>query len=218
MSEVVVFDLDDTLYLERDFVRSGFGAVDQWLCTALGAPGFFEEAWGLFEAGARGDIFDRALPALGIAASAELVARLVAVYRAHEPQIALAADARRALGRGRGRPLALLTDGLEAVQERKIAALGLRQWLEPVVCTDRWGRACWKPHPQGFATLEQAFALPGRAFTYVADNPAKDFVGAAARGWRTVRICRPQGLHAGLAAAPGHDAERTITCLDELPL
>ena len=36
MSWVVTFDLDDTLYLERDFVRSGFAAVGAWLATERG--------------------------------------------------------------------------------------------------------------------------------------------------------------------------------------
>ena len=28
--QVLVFDIDDTLYLERDYVRSGFGAAGRW--------------------------------------------------------------------------------------------------------------------------------------------------------------------------------------------
>jgi len=58
--DVVVFDLDDTLYLERDYVRSGFRAVDAWLASR-GILGFFGEAWANFENGLRGKAFDRAL-------------------------------------------------------------------------------------------------------------------------------------------------------------
>ena len=32
----IVFDLDDTLYLERDYVRSGARAVATWLAPQLG--------------------------------------------------------------------------------------------------------------------------------------------------------------------------------------
>ena len=31
----VVFDVDDTLYLERDYVRSGFHAVAQWMAPVV---------------------------------------------------------------------------------------------------------------------------------------------------------------------------------------
>ena len=33
--DVVVFDLDDTLYLERDYVRSGFRAVGARGCITV---------------------------------------------------------------------------------------------------------------------------------------------------------------------------------------
>ena len=75
MSCVVTFDLDDTLYLERDFVRSGFAAVGAWLATERGVRGFEACAWRLFEAGRRGDIFDRVLPRLGVAPERALIRR-----------------------------------------------------------------------------------------------------------------------------------------------
>jgi hypothetical protein len=34
----VVFDIDDTLYLERDYVRSGFGVVSRAIAPDAGAP------------------------------------------------------------------------------------------------------------------------------------------------------------------------------------
>ena len=54
----VVFDLDDTLYLERDYVRSGFFAVGRYLEERHDLQGFESAAWQEFEAGRRGDIFD----------------------------------------------------------------------------------------------------------------------------------------------------------------
>ena len=49
----LVFDLDDTLYLERDFARSGFAAAGDWLQQELGIGGFAETGWRIFEAGDR---------------------------------------------------------------------------------------------------------------------------------------------------------------------
>jgi putative hydrolase of the HAD superfamily len=39
---LIVFDLDDTLYLERDFARSGFEAAGAWLYRQAGVPGLAE--------------------------------------------------------------------------------------------------------------------------------------------------------------------------------
>jgi putative hydrolase of the HAD superfamily len=156
MSRVVVFDLDDTLYLERDFVRSGFAAVGRWLSAHYDIGDFEAHAWELFQAGRRGDVFDRALPQLGLDPQRSLIRRLVRVYREHLPTIRLepaAADLLAGLS-GRCR-VALLTDGYHDTQRRKIAALGLDQRCRPIVCTDQWGRAHWKPNPRGFLHLQQ---------------------------------------------------------------
>jgi putative hydrolase of the HAD superfamily len=218
MSWVVTFDLDDTLYLERDFVRSGFAAVGAWLATERGVRGFEACAWRLFEAGRRGDIFDRALPRLGVAPDGALIRRLVRVYREHLPAIALEPAAADLLARLSGRcRLAVLTDGYHDTQRRKIAALALDTRCRPIVCTDQWGREHWKPDPRGFLHIQQALEAPPERCIYIGDNPAKDFRAPKALGWRTLRLRHPQGEHARAApASPLDDADVTVTSLAEV--
>jgi putative hydrolase of the HAD superfamily len=214
----VVFDLDDTLYPEREFVRSGLAASAAWLEREHGVAGLFEEAWPRFAAGERGRLFDHALERLGHAAPPELIAELVAVYRAHEPAIALAPDIVRLLDRLHVRgPLALLTDGYHVAQQQKVKALGLARWCRPIVCTDAFGRAHWKPSPKGFLAIQDALGLAPQELVYVADNPAKDFRAPRALGWCTIRLRRPGGEHAGAEpAGPADAADCTIEALAEL--
>lgn len=215
---VVALDLDDTLYLERDFVASGFAAAGEWARAHLGLRDFAARAMRLFEAGRRGDIFDAALEEAGVAPSPELIAKLVAVYREHRPSIRLSPDAEAFLARPRrGVALALLTDGPLVAQRNKIAALGLARWgVRPLVCTDLWGRAYWKPHRRGFDRIQARYPLPAGRFVYVADNPAKDFIAPRALGWRTVQIVREGALHAARPAEPAHAADMMVTSLAEL--
>ena len=63
---LVVLDIDDTLYLERDYARSGFTAIGDWARAELGVDDLGERAWAAFEAGTRGTIFDEALAAAGV--------------------------------------------------------------------------------------------------------------------------------------------------------
>src|SRR5687767_11790302 len=114
----VVFDIDDTLYLEREYVRSGFRAVGNWARARLGIPDFAERSWRLFELGVRGSIFDDVLTESGVKPEPSLVRVLVGVYRGHEPSIAMLPDAADTVSRLRGRViLATLTDGpLESQQ------------------------------------------------------------------------------------------------------
>jgi putative hydrolase of the HAD superfamily len=49
---------------------------------------------------------------------------------------------------------------------------------------------------------------------YIADNPAKDFVGIRPLGFRTIRLL--QGPHASVDRGSGYDAEVSIGDLDQL--
>jgi len=76
---VLVFDLDDTLYPECDYVRSGFAAVDRWLREHRGVTGFSEIANAHFRGGRRGNIFDLSLEELGLPRDPALVSRITGV-------------------------------------------------------------------------------------------------------------------------------------------
>lgn len=217
MVAAIVFDLDDTLYLERDFVRSGFRAVEKWIADRYPTPGFFDRAWALFEGGGRSDIFDQVLRALEIPTSSDLIHCLVDVYRGHSPSIRLPSDAEEVLAvLCRRYPVALLTDGFRGTQERKVEALGLADRLQPIIYTDNFGRAMWKPHPKGFITIQDALGLQPHQLAYVADNPMKDFITPRRLGWKTVRVRRPEGLYTNLRVEPAMDADHTITSMEEL--
>ena len=217
MTHSVVLDLDDTLYLERDYVASGFAALSDWLIAHRGVKDFGETAWRIWEAGERRHVFDRAFASLGVVAEPGLIDRAVAIYRAHAPVISLQPDAQRFLRSQGVVRLALVTDGPAAAQRAKIAALGLERFgLDPIICTDEWGPAYWKPHRRAFEAIAQAHrALNGR-FVYVADNPAKDFLAPRALGWRTVQIDRPGAVHPRTPPTDAHGADVRIASFDEL--
>lgn len=103
MINVMVFDLDDTLFEEREFVLSGFRAVDEWLAQHRSITGFFERAKAAFDSGSRGRIFNEILPEIGAVPDAELIQQLVRLYRGHKPNISLFPDARWAIEHFRGK-------------------------------------------------------------------------------------------------------------------
>ena len=192
----VVFDLDDTLYLERDYVRSGFRAVGEWCTEHLGLEGIQEQAQALFDQGRRGDIFDAALDCLGVGRDARTVAAMVRIYREHAPNIKLLPDAVECLARLQDRVyLGVLTDGNSISQWAKIDALGLRGRFDATVVTGNWGADFFKPHVKGYQYLESRSEQCRGRFVYVADNPSKDFFAPHTLGWNTIRVRRPGGLH-----------------------
>ena len=209
---IVVYDLDDTLYLERDFAYSGYRAVE----AELGIPGFSDTCRALLDEGRRTGIFDEALARHGVPVAEDTIARLVTVYRTHAPDIAFCPDAARHLARRpAGEPGALITDGPLAMQEGKVRALGLDRMLGCVICTAALGPGLGKPHPRPYEVVEDWAAGTGRRLLYIADNPLKDFVTPRARGWLTVRIARPERVHHVDAPTPAHEAHATIESFDD---
>lgn len=210
--QCVVFDLDDTLYLERDYVRSGFQAVGDFVEGRFGLSGFSAIAWEEFESGRRGDIFDRGLERLGGPPESPSIERLVEVYRNHFPSISLQPDARECLEGLRGQvALGLITDGPLASQKAKAKALGVDRWIENRIFTDELGPECGKPSPQAFQKVELLTGIQGGTCVYIADNPLKDFAGPKVLGWRTIRIKRPGGLY--LEQQSGQDVDAEVNSL-----
>ncbi len=217
----VVFDLDDTLFPESEFVRSGFWAVGAWMQTERGVVGFGAAAWRRFEAGERKRAFDEALAELEVASEPRLVEQLVSIYRGHRPQIALFPEAVEVLDTLCGHyRLGLITDGYAATQRRKIAALEIEPLFDKIVVTDELGRENWKPSRVPFLAVMEALGCGGDECAYVGDNPTKDFVAPNELGWLTVRVRREGGEHAAVPLdqfPPGHWPQHTIDSLRELP-
>lgn len=216
--KVLVLDLDDTLYPERDFALSGFRAASEVLRDRVEPARFLAAARRLFDAGHRGDVFDRALRDLGLEATPGCVAALVDAYRGHVPTISLYPDARWLLDWVTDPlRLALLTDGYASVQRRKVAALGIESHFLAIVYSDDAGRDHWKPAFTPYRAVERQIPADPADYVYVGDNPAKDFVTPKQRGWRTVRIRRPGGEHAAARCDEAHRAHTEIASLRELP-
>jgi putative hydrolase of the HAD superfamily len=202
--EAVVFDLDDTLFPERDYVRSGYHAVAEHLRRTQGVMRRFEDfMWDLFLAGQGAKAFDMAGAHFELGLSQTQIAELVEVYRNHAPTIAPYSGVAELLGLLRPRyRLGLLSDGYLPAQQLKLDALKLARFFDQVLFTEQLGRDCWKPSPAGFQAMAKQLDVSAQGCAYVADNPAKDFLAANRLGWRTVQYLRPGQLHTANPAPP----------------
>jgi putative hydrolase of the HAD superfamily len=217
--KAIVFDLDDTLYPEQQYVLSGFQAVAAWAEGRLGIPADqgYAELKLLFDRGVRGNTFDQWLQARSLP-SEPLLEKLVQVYREHEPTLQTFPGViellRSLCERYR---LGLVSDGHLSVQRRKLAALRLAGYFDAIVFSDEWGPTAWKPSRKPFEIVLQRLALDAPRGIYVADNATKDFLGARRCGMATIWVRRPAGEYASLDPPTAeHAPDRVITCLSSL--
>lgn len=193
----IVFDLDDTLYPEREYVHSGFQTVADWVETHLGISRDVALAgfWHLFSEGNRGNIFDLWLSSHGIKTEA-LIPQMVKVYREHNPRIEPYPDTLELITRLRQHyRLGLVTDGYVHVQQRKVKVLGLASYFDAIVFSASLGEGAGKPSTQPFKEVLERLGISGPEAVYVGDNPQKDFLGARGVEMWTVRVRRPDGLY-----------------------
>jgi putative hydrolase of the HAD superfamily len=217
--KAVIFDIDDTLYPERQFVFSGMRAVAAWAEASLALPAddSYVELCGLFCGGARGNTFDLWLKQHAIE-PAKWVPAMVQVYREHSPRISPFSGTARLLQElSQQYRLGLVSDGDAAMQRRKLAALGLKQYFCAAVFSPDLGPDARKPSPLPFERILHELDLPAGSAVYVADNPAKDFRAPRQLGMTAIRIRHPQGLHSHLEPCSPADAPHcTIVAIADL--
>ncbi|KAB8321057.1 HAD family hydrolase [Tolypothrix campylonemoides VB511288] len=216
-TKVLVFDLDDTLFPEHEFVFSGFQAVSDWVQSKYEIYGFFDVAWKLFKEGKRGKIFDQTLDDLEIKYEPSLIQELVQVYREHKPAISLHKDAQWVLDNLKSeKQLAIITNGFLKTQQNKVRALGIESSFDEIVYCDVYGSKNWKPSPVPYEKMMEFTGFEGDEYMYIGDHPYKDFVAAKKLGWITLRICRKDGEYANVMAEENQDAHFKIKSLYEL--
>jgi putative hydrolase of the HAD superfamily len=191
--KAVLFDLDDTLYPEIEFVKSGFTSVARHLASKhnLDEDSIFQQMLDILRRDGRGKIFDTLLEKLGMF-SGETVGTLVDLYRSHQPSISLYPDTLPALGnlRRNGIKIGLITDAMASVQKNKVEALGLENLFDIIVYTEELGEGCSKPSPVPFKTALDFLKVPASEAAYVGDDPSKDFLAPNNLGMLTVQVAR----------------------------
>ncbi len=220
MITTVIFDLDDTLYDEIDFCRSGFRAVAQHIATlsdAHSADEVFAAMWQSFITGDRNSTFNVALAALGISYDEGMIGKIVEIYRTHTPTLTLPPESRATLENLEEKyTLGLLTDGFLPTQKLKVQALGIERYFKAILYTEELGRQFWKPSPRGFEVLMERLEARADQTVYVADNETKDFIAPNRLGLLTIQLLRPNGLYQQPSSLPEAAPKRKIDRIGDL--
>jgi putative hydrolase of the HAD superfamily len=187
--KAIVFDLDDTLYLQKSYKESGFLVISDWLEKNKGidSNSTLEHLQQIL------DEFGPSYPIIfnflieRLALNRNLLPELIKLFLNHEPKIQCFPGVKELLAQLKNNyKLGLLTDGREAIQRKKVRCLGLDKSFDAILFSDSMGLT--KPAVRLYTYFEEEFQLNAYELVYVGDNPTKDFIGAKERGWLTIRI------------------------------
>ena len=217
MIKAIIFDLDDTLYDEMQFVRGGFKRVSFYLSelSRIDQNTANQFLLDILRDRGRGQTFDILLKKFDLYNKA-LVQKLIEVYRTHNPYLLLYPGVGRVLIdlKNQGYRIGLITDGNVDVQKRKVSALGISNFFDCMIFSDEFGVEMQKPHPLPYEKALEALVAATEESVYVGDNPHKDFVTAKKMGMYTIRVRR--GVYRDVTLAQDHEADCQIESLTDI--
>ena len=174
VNKVIVFDLDDTLISEYDYLVSAYKEIAD---KVDGMSSTLHQK--MIDKYNRGEnVFEYLINKY----PNNKIRSLLGVYRNHNPSITLKDGAIELLRycKSMGYIIGLITDGRSITQRNKIKATKLEPFFDEIVISEEFGSG--KPDERNYKVFDK---YNGTKY-YVADNTNKDFVTPNRLGWTTI--------------------------------
>ncbi|MDQ0231955.1 HAD family hydrolase [Metabacillus malikii] len=217
MINTIVFEMDDILFSQKEYVLSGLREVDKLVIRRYSVDGFYQVASELYDDGERKQLIKKALDNLNIRYDEKMVHFLTKKYYEHVPTIQLFQDAKWVLNHlARDVKLGIISDGILDAQYNKVKALGLNSKFQSIILCDRFGRENWKPSILPYKHLCMALETEHHECCFVGNNPNTDFITANKLGWETVHLDRMSTYFSEQNQSYEYNAKYKIQHLREL--
>ncbi|WP_117157339.1 HAD family hydrolase [Paraliobacillus quinghaiensis] len=199
--DTIIFDVDDTLYDQALSFHKTFRKMfdiemtEEELDKLYRTSRKYSEI--LFDQSEAGEISEsewqtgritKACEDFDIPIDAEKALTFHEVYVAEQQNITLFEEVEELLDtlHQQGKQLAILTNGEEKHQSKKIKQLGLSRWIpvENIFISGSLGYA--KPKREIFEIIEEKLDLDKTKTVYIGDSFEKDIIGAKQVGWKAI--------------------------------
>lgn len=196
--KVVVFDLDDTLYNEIDYMISGFEKVVKYVNDNYKININIENTIKKMKE----DYFFGEKPINKLLSGYNLyneenMNKCLNVYREHIPKIVLDKDIKNMLYdiKINNKKLGIITDGRPEGQRAKIKALNIEDLFDYIIITDEIGGVKYrKPNKISYDMMKEHFGVRYEEMCYVGDNIKKDFIYPEKVGMKSICFINEKGL------------------------
>jgi len=185
MNKAVIFDLDDTLYKEIDYLKSAYKNLSKNIANEVNGDfkNIYNKMLYCFNSGE--NVFKTIIQEYDLKLS---ISDLLQSYRTHKPSIKLTKETEELLcylNNDRNK-LGLLTDGRSLQQRNKIGSLGLKRFISEFIISEEFGSE--KPNMRNYLYFSGEVFSDILNFYYIGDNVTKDFITPNKLGWETICI------------------------------
>lgn len=210
-----IFDLDDTLYPQKEFTRQCLLATSGYISEISGADVDFIkinlnrilDEKGIEYKYIFNDLFDiikfDGVPHLK---------KILELFRTCKPELKLYKNTLEVLNVLKNNyRLALLTDGYEQVQHYKVKELELNDYFEEILVTFTLGEENRKPSTLPYEVMLNTLGLEAFECVYIGNDPKRDFIACKKLGMKSIRI--NQGDYKDLFLEQKYEAD---FCVDDI--
>lgn len=172
----MIFDLDDTLYYEIDFLKSAYREI----ASKIDHENMNSVYQKMIDSYSKNeDVFGYLVKHYNKFSKNELLE----VYRNHVPEISLNIGAKDLIDycRLHSYKMGIITDGRSITQRHKLKSLGIIELMDKIVISEEMGST--KPNQKNFTCFSDEALCE---YYYIADNPKKDFIAPKSLGWKTI--------------------------------
>lgn len=191
MIKAVLFDLDDTLISERQYIESGYSHIAKILSKEIKIEEniIYQLLFELFEKDSK-NVFNRLFDKLQYSYTQDIIKKLVEEYRNHYPKINFIDGVIPTLEYLKRKKIktGIITDGFAIAQRLKLEAIKANNYFDKIIVNDEIGRKYWKPHPRAFEIMKENMDVEYEEMIYVGDNPEKDFHISSMYPIKTIRF------------------------------
>lgn len=182
MLKAIAFDLDNTLYNQDDFELYAFREIAQKLSELYGKTPdkYFDHLKKLYFLGVKSRTFDTMMSSvhgeLPVDWEEAMQKVVLPTYRASTPPLKLFPEAEIILDTliKKEYKTALITNGNELIQNRKIDLLGIRHYFDKIYISDSYSPPARKPDLRMFEDFLKDFSILGLEAAYFGDNEDSD--------------------------------------------
>lgn len=177
-STALVFDLDDTLYNEIEYLKSAYWYICSEL-TEKDTEILYNHVFSIYRNGDN--------PFLYLAEKFDVsIDYLIFQYRNHFPTIKPfpgVLELLQGIKKRQGK-IGIVTDGRTVTQSNKLKALGIWNLIDCCIISESVGTE--KPSKRNFKLIEKDLKVS--KYFYFGDNFKKDFITPAYLGWHTIGL------------------------------
>ena len=176
---VIVFDLDDTLVYEIDFLYSAYCEIATIL-EPQNKSSLVRHLFSLYR--------NNENPFQFLESNYDMTLEsMLSIYRNHAPEslemLPNCFQVIKNIKENNGK-VAIITDGRSITQRNKIKAIGILDMLDEIIISEEINSE--KPNALNYNLIEDKF--PDSTYYYIGDNIKKDFITPNGLGWKTVQI------------------------------